>query len=246
MLGSIHPHIIIAFSDLIGKWEQLDAEVLPLHQEGLQQRQLQQQVQTVRNKLLELETFLLAIGVDGDFQLNLNKIQQIKSLVEAEKDSLLQVNVDVHSCVAQQTTAVAGVNLKEDVAGLYQMWERLVMKASEKETILEEAEKTWKEFQEQLLNLKAEIAADQRKVKTFINLQSTDASCLPTTAPGCPLDSPQSKAKLFSCIMKYSVLMNTQYPLRFQLDGKLEQRTTERTVRFRNFIRLGWRVYFTR
>ena len=165
------PHI-----DLIEKWSLLDAEVSPLHQEGLQQRQLQQQVQSVRGKLLELETLVLATGVDGDFQLNLSKIHQIKAQVEAEKESLLQVNVDVHSCMAQQPTAAVGINLKEDVSGLYQMWERLVFKVSEKEALLEDAEKTWKEFQEQLSNLKAEIAADQKIVKTFIDLQSGDPS----------------------------------------------------------------------
>ncbi len=175
---------------MIEKWSQLDSEVTPVFEEGLQQRQLQQQVQSVRGKLLELETLVLATGVDGDFQLNLNKIHQIKAQVEAEKESLLQVNVDVHSCMAQQPTAATGVNLKEDVAGLYQMWERLVFKVSEKETLLEDAEKTWKEFQEQLLNLKAEIAADQKKVKSFIDLQNGDPA---QPAPEATLEPCQSR-----------------------------------------------------
>lgn len=178
------------FLDLVDKWVQLGNEVSPLYKEGLQQRQLHQQVQAVRNKLLEHETLVLGIGVDGDFQLNLNKIRQLKIQIEAMKDLLLQVNVDVHSCVAQQPTAATGINLKEDVAGLYQMWERLTIKASEKETLLEDAERTWKDFNEQLLNLKAEIAADQKKVKSIIDLQQGDS---PQPTPDASLDSCQSR-----------------------------------------------------
>ena len=148
--------------DLIEKWSQLDAEVSHLHQEGLQ---LRQQVQSVRGRLLELETLVLAIGADGDFQRSLSKLHQIKAQVEAEKESLLQVNVAVHSCLAQQPTDAVGIILKKDVSGLYQMWERLVFKVSEKEALLEDAEKTWKEFQEQISNLKAKIDADQRIVR---------------------------------------------------------------------------------
>ena len=148
--------------DLIEKWSQLDAEVSHLHQEGLQ---LRQQVQSVRGRLLELETLVLAIGADGDFQLSLSIMHQIKAQVEAEKESLLQVNVAVHSCLAQQPTDAVGIILKKDVSGLYQMWERLVFKVSEKEALLEDAEKTWKEFQEQISNLKAKIDADQRIVR---------------------------------------------------------------------------------
>lgn len=181
-------------SDLIEKWAQLDAEVAPLYQDGLQQRQLQQQVQSVRNKLLELEALALATGVDGDLQLNLKKIHHLRAQVDAEKESLLQVNVDVHSCMAQQPSIEDGVNLKEDVAGLYQMWEGLVMKVSEKEALLEDAEKTWKEFQELLLNLKAEIAADQKKVRSYIDLQSTDSS---PSGLAASLDACQSKKTLF-------------------------------------------------
>ena len=151
--------------DLIEKWSQLDAEVSHLHQEGLQLRQLQQQVQSVRGRLLELQTLVLAIGADGDFQRSLSKMHQIKAQVEAEKESLLQVNVAVHSCLAQQPTDAVGIILKTDVSGLYQMWERLVFKVSEKEALLEDAEKTWKEFQEQISNLKAKIDADQRIVR---------------------------------------------------------------------------------
>ena len=33
------------------------------------------------------------------FQLNLSKIHQLKAQVDAEKESLLNVNVAVHSCV---------------------------------------------------------------------------------------------------------------------------------------------------
>ena len=148
--------------DLIEKWSQLDAEVSHLHQEGLQ---LRQQVQSVRGRLLELETLVLAIGADGDFQRSLSKMHQIKAQVEAEKESLLQVNVAVHSCLAQQPTDAVDVILKKDVSGLYQIWERLVFKVSEKEALLEDAEKTWKEFQEQISNLKAKIDADQRIVR---------------------------------------------------------------------------------
>lgn len=144
----------------------------------------------VRNKLLELENLVLGIGVDGDLQINREKIQQLKAQVDAEKDSLLQVNVDVHSCVSQQPDAPASFTLKDEVAGLYQLWERLSNKASEKDMLLEDAERTWKEFQEQLLNLKAEIAADQKKVKTFIDLQSPDSS--PETPDASPLDHCQS------------------------------------------------------
>ena len=148
--------------DLIEKWSQLDAEVSHLHQEGLQ---LRQQVQSVRGRLLELETLVLAIGADGDFQRSLSKMHQIKAQVEAEKESLLQVNVAVHSCLAQQPTDAGGIILKKDVSGLYQMWERLVFKVSEKEALLEDTEKAWKEFQEQISNLKAKIDADQKIVR---------------------------------------------------------------------------------
>lgn len=177
-------------SDLIDKWAQLDAEVAPLLQDGLQQRQLQQQVQSVRNKLVELEGLVLAVGVDGDFQLNLSKIHQIKAQIDAEKESLLQVNVEVHSCMVQQPSTEDGFNLKEDVSGLYQMWEALVGKVSEKEALLEDAERTWKEFQELLLNLKAEIAADQKKVRSYIDSQNNDPS---QSAPDAALDPVQSK-----------------------------------------------------
>lgn len=178
-------------TDLVDQWIELGCLVSPLHQGGQQQRQLHQQVQSVRNKLLELETLVLAIGVDGDFQLNLNKIHQLKAQVESEKESLLQVNVDVHSRVVQQPTSTASNNLKEDVAGLYQTWERLTIKITEKEALLEEAEHTWKEFQDQLLNLKAEIAADQQKVKSFINLQKSCDSL--QTTPESSLEPCQSR-----------------------------------------------------
>ena len=148
--------------DLIEKWSQLDAEVSHLHQEDLQ---LRQQAQSVRGRLLELETLVLAIGADGDFQRSLSKMHQIKAQVEAEKESLLQVNVAVHSCLAQQPTDAGGIILKKDVSGLYQMWERLVFKVSEKEALLEDTEKAWKEFQEQISNLKAKIDADQKIVR---------------------------------------------------------------------------------
>lgn len=200
---------------MVDQWVQLGNEVSPLYKEGLQQRQLYQQVQSVRNKLLELETLVLGIGVDGDFQLNLNKIHQLKAQVEAEKASLLQVNVDVHSCVAQQPSAAVGFNLKEDVSGLYQMWERLTIKVSEKETLLEDAERTFKEFQEQLFNLKAEIAADQKKVKSFIDLQQGD-SLHPT--PDASLDSCQSMNQTEK-EMYLENKNNSPFVFRFQLDG---------------------------
>lgn len=186
---SADEHALKPVRDLIDKWAQLDAEVAPLYQDGLQQRQLQQQVQSVRNKLLELEALVLDTGVDGDLQLNLKKIHHIRAQVDAEKESLLQVNVDVHSYMAQQPPTEDGVNLKEDVDGLYHMWEGLVKKVSEKEALLEDAEKTWKEFQELLLSLKAEIAADQKKVWSYFDLQSTDSS---QPGPAAALDACQS------------------------------------------------------
>lgn len=171
----------------------LGSEISPLHQEVQQQRELHQQVQVARNKLLELEKLVLGIGVDGDLQINLEKILQLKAQLEKEKDSLLQVNVDVHSCVAQ-LDAASGLTLKDDVAGLYQLWERLSIKTSEKEMLLEDAERTYKEFQEQLLNLQAEIAADQKKVKSFIDLQTPDPEAVSTQAASdvSPSDSCQS------------------------------------------------------
>lgn len=175
------------------KWMLLGSEISPLHQEVQQQRELHQQVQVARNKLLELEKLVLGIGVDGDLQINLEKILQLKAQLEKEKDSLLQVNVDVHSCVAQ-LDAASGLTLKDDVAGLYQLWERLSIKTSEKEMLLEDAERTYKEFQEQLLNLQAEIAADQKKVKSFIDLQTPDPEAVSTQAASdvSPSDSCQS------------------------------------------------------
>ncbi|XP_046638944.1 uncharacterized protein LOC124320227 isoform X2 [Daphnia pulicaria] len=186
---SADEHALKPVRDLIDKWAQLDTEVAPLLQDGLLQRQLQQQVQTVRNKLVELEGLVLDTGVDGDFQLNLNKIHQIKAQIDAEKESLLQINVDVHSCMAKQPSTEDGINLKEDVSGLYHMWEALVLKVSEKEALLEDAERTWKEFQELLLNLKAEIAADQKKVRSYIDFQNSDPS---QPAPVATLDTCQS------------------------------------------------------
>ena len=70
------------------------------------------------------------------------------------------------------------------------MWEALVGKVSEKEALLEDAERTWKEFQELLLNLKAEIAADQKKVRSYIDSQNNDPS---QSAPDAALDPVQSK-----------------------------------------------------
>ena len=195
--------------DLIEKWSQLDAEVSHLHQEGLQLRQLQQQVQSVRGRLLELETLVLAIGADGDFQRSLSKMHQIKAQVEAEKESLLQVNVAVHSCLAQQPTDAGGIILKKDVSGLYQMWERLVFKVSEKEALLEDTEKAWKEFQEQISNLKAKIDADQQIVRDrqqlrtlgllapkFENALDSGNAALPriNPSPKAPVVAKKSKA----------------------------------------------------
>lgn len=159
---------------MIEKWRELDGKVTFVFEEGLQLRDLQQKVQAVRNKLLEHESLLFVTGFDGDFQLYLHKIHQIKFQVEEEKEIILQVTADVHGCVENQST-VASINyLKEDMAGLYQMWERLVFQVSEKEALLEHAEETWKQFQEQLLNLKAEMARDQNKLKPDAHSKNDD------------------------------------------------------------------------
>jgi len=161
---------------LIAKWTQLDSEVAPLHQEAVQQRQLQLQVQAVRHKLHDLDALVSEAVVHGDFQLNLSKIHQLKAQIDAEKESLLNVNVAVHSCIADQLPSAKGINLKEDVAGLYQIWEQLMKNVTKKESLLTEAEQTWKDFQRQLGDLKAEIAADQKKVQSIIDLQVVKSS----------------------------------------------------------------------
>jgi chromosome segregation ATPase len=122
----------------------------------------------------------------------------LKAQVDAEKESLLNVNVAVHSCIVEQSTQGKGINLKEDVAALYQIWEHLMNKVTKKESLLTEAEQTWKDFQRQLGDLKAEIAADQKKVRSLIELQSGKSS-EPTQAE--LLDHNQSIAlKYFFCI----------------------------------------------
>lgn len=166
---------------MISKWTQLDGEVASLHQEAVQQRQLQLQVQAVRHKLHELDSLVSEAVVHGDFHLNLSKIHQLKAQVDAEKESLLKINVAVHSCIADQLPSAKGTNLKEDVAGLYQLWEQLMKNVTKKESLLTEAEQTWKDFQRQLGDLKAEIAADQKKVQSIMDLQlvkSSEASSL--------------------------------------------------------------------
>jgi hypothetical protein len=172
---SLNKHIYSSL-ELISKWTQLDGEVASLHQEALQQRQLQLQVQAVKHKLHDLDALVSEAGVHGDFQLNLSKIHQLKAQIDAEKESLLNVNVAVHSCVADQFPSAKGTNLKEDVAGLYQMWEELMKHVNKKESLLTEAEQTWKDFQRQLGDLKAEIAADQKKVQSIMDLQLIKSS----------------------------------------------------------------------
>lgn len=171
----------------------MDSEVGCLHQEAAQQRQLQLQVQSVKNKLHELEVLVSEAGVHGDFQLNLSKIHQLKSQIDAEKESLLNVNVAVHSCIVEQPSQGKGINLKEDVAALYQIWEHLMNKVTKKESLLTEAEQTWKDFQRQLGDLKAEIAADQKKVQSIMDLQLGKSS---ETSSVELLDHNQSKLLL--------------------------------------------------
>ena len=171
----------------------MDAEIAPIYEGGLQLRQLQKQIQSVRGKLLELESLLLFTSFDGNFQLNLNKIRHIKAQVEEEKETLSQITADIQRCVTKHPNAddSSRSDLKEDIAGLYQMWERIACKVSDKEALLVDGEKTWKEFQEQLLNLKAEIATDQNRIKSYIEFQSGHQS-----TPDATLESFQSKKNL--------------------------------------------------
>ena len=164
------------------KWEELDSEVSPVLHEGQQQKQLQQKVQLVKEKLLELEKNVQDVGLEGDLQLNLNKIHHLRFLVEAEKGSLLQVNVDVHDEIGMTKAAQT---LKADVDGLYETWELLFKSVMEKQAKLEEAELAWKEIQKQLKDLKAEIALDQEKIQTFIQHQQLT----PDDSPSDPSQS---------------------------------------------------------
>ena len=154
-------------SDLILKWAQLDTEISLLHKQGLQ-HQLSQQILSIRKKLLELKTIILAVNIDGNISLNRNKVQHIKDQLEAEKESLWLVNFDVHIHLAQQPSTA--IILLEDVASLYQLWEQLVTKIFAIDTLLEDAKKSLSKFKEQLGNLKCEISAHHEiRVKSFIN-----------------------------------------------------------------------------
>jgi len=56
-----------------------------------------------------------------------------------------------------------------------------VKKALSKESELTEAERTWQELQKQLNDLQAEIASDQEKIHTFIELRSSNSAAPATT-----------------------------------------------------------------
>ena len=66
-------------------------------------------------------------------------------------------------------------------------------KVTKKESLLTEAEQTWKDFQRQLGDLKAEIAADQKKVQSIMDLQLGKSS---ETSSFDFLDHNQSKLLL--------------------------------------------------
>ena len=169
-------HLLLA--DLIQKWEQLELQVAPLHQESLEKRSLQQQSLTLKNRLYALESLVSRCGSDDDVQLNSTKAKHLRLQVEAEKNSLLEFNVAVHNWHSQLTAeaTAASNNLKEEVVTLQQIWEQLVRKAESKETELEETERTWLEFQKQLNDLQAEIASDQEKIHTFLESQSSSST----------------------------------------------------------------------
>jgi len=168
--------------DLIEKWEQLETEVTPLHRESVEQRCLLQQLQSVKSKLFDLESLVVRCGADDDVQLNLTKAKHLRLQVEAEKSSLLEVNVAVHSWHSQLTVegCAAANYLKEEVVTLQQIWEQLMKKALSKETELLETERTWQELQQQLNDLQAEIACDQEKVDSYIESQGSKP---PVAAP---------------------------------------------------------------
>ena len=166
------------FLDLIDKWEQLELEVTPLHRESVEQRCLLQQLQTLKSKLFDLESLVQRCGTDGDVQLNLKKAKHLRLQVEAEKSSLLEVNVAVHNWHSQLgvETYPAANYLKEEVITLQMIWDQLVKKALNKESELLETERTWVELQQQLNDLQAEIALDQEKVHSFIESRSSNSA----------------------------------------------------------------------
>lgn len=163
--------------DLIVKWEQLDAEIALLHKQGLQ-HQLLQQIFSIRKKFLELETMIMTLNVGGDIHANLNKIQHVTGQLKAEKESLWLANYDVHLHLAQQPhTAII---LMEDVASLYQIWEQLVIKVLAIDTLLDNAKKTLEKYQDQLVNLKGEIPARQKRIRAK-SLKDLNAAPLDVT-----------------------------------------------------------------
>lgn len=162
---------MVCLLDVTDKKENMDAIVLLSNKTNEQLRQ----IQIIRTKLIELENFILSTDVDGGFQLNPNMMQQIKTLLKIEKDSILRIDLDVQSNSALELPAVADMNLKEDVADLYKICQRLEVEVAEKEAALS-------------LDLKMNMAINQGK-DTFLALQKPVADFLQPANPDGDLDS---------------------------------------------------------
>lgn len=215
----------------------LDAEVTPLHQEEAVRRQLCQELASMKTRLAGLEHRIYSIDFEDDFQLNIERLHSVKNQLEQEKEALLQVNLNVHTCIVQHPKAPGGQVLKDNVTALYQLWDQLADKCREREAQLEDAEKTWKELQKSLNDLQADIAADQAKLQQFAESPENESS-------SAAFDTQQSMflALLFQMAFLFSHLNSSVS----ELVEKLERNSAQHSVRLRHLVRIRRRVHHHR
>ena len=140
ILASFDNLFSFSLTELIEKWHLLESSVEAFHREGLQQRELQQQMVLLKGKLHEMQLALNAIP-DEDLEQSLNHVRLLHSQVDDQRKTLLQVNVAVHKCLTwkqedtpSSTTSTPSVTtltnnvLKEEVADLYQLMDQLASK----------------------------------------------------------------------------------------------------------------------
>ena len=140
ILASFDNLFFFSLTELIENWHLLESSVEAFHREGLQQRELQQQMVLLKGKLHEMQLALNAIP-DEDLEQSLNHVRLLHSQVDDQRKTLLQVNVAVHKCLTwkqedtpSSTTSTPSVTtltnnvLKEEVADLYQLMDQLASK----------------------------------------------------------------------------------------------------------------------